>query len=103
MPITPIQPIVIPAKTLDKYWVNKIIIMAPQINAEATAFIAMQAYNDAGETSEIIKEFSIESIMQKALTNPDSNIAKAMYFLLAAIDDEYKAQNAPQPQEQTNE
>ena len=100
MPITPIQPIVIPEKTLNKYWVSEIIINAPIPNAEARASISLLPYSDNGDIGqENLKQFEIESIMQKALSNPDSNIAKAMYFLLAAIDDEYKAQNAPQPQE----
>lgn len=99
MPITPNQPIIIPEKTLTKYWVSEIIINAPVPNAEAMAGISLLPYNDNGDVgSENLKQFEIENIMQKALTNPDSNIAKAMHFLLAAIDDEYKAQNAQQTQ-----
>ncbi len=92
MPVAPIEPIVIPAKTLDKFWIKRIEINSPNINGEASAQVSMTAYNDNGETDNNTTYLEISQIMQKAMANPDSNIAKAMHFLLLSIDEEYKSQ-----------
>lgn len=95
MPVTPIEPIVIPQRTFDKFWLTHIAISSPELNGEAAASVALMPYNDLGEKAEICQSIVINNIMAKAYQNPESNIAKAMYFLIAAIDDEYKAQNSP--------
>jgi len=91
MPITPVSPIVVPQKTLDKFWIKVVRIDSPNVNGEASAYVQLVPYNDNGEFSiENVLELNIVDIMQKT-QNPDSNIAKAMYFLIAAIDDEYQS------------
>lgn len=91
MPIQPAQPLVIPEKTLDKLWAKRIVIMAPAPNGEADAEITLLPYNDTGSVAEeLTQTLNISGIMERA-KDPTSNLAKAMYFLLLAIDDEYKA------------
>ena len=92
MAIVPVTPIVIPTKTLDKYWATRVVISALEVNGEANAQICLVPYNDLGEKSESDTFIlNIDKIMEKT-QDTDSNIAKAMYFLLLAIEDEYQAQ-----------
>lgn len=102
MPIRPISAIEVPAKEFDKLWVRNIQITARMPGAEASAIVTLLPYNDSGEVSESdIIVLNIEDIMAKS-QNQDSNIAKAMYFLLLSVDDEYKAQQQveiPVPEE----
>jgi hypothetical protein len=95
MPITPTTPIVVPARTLDKLWAQRIVIMAPEPNGEAFAEVQLLPYSEAGGAvaPDLVKILDIQGIMARAVANPDSNIAKAMYYLLLAIDDIYKEQN----------
>lgn len=92
MPILTREPIVIPSKTLDKFWASRIVISALEVNGEANAQVCLVPYNDLGEKSETDTFIlNIEKIIEKS-QDQTSNIAKAMHFLLLAIDDEYKAQ-----------
>ena len=94
MPIQPSQPIVVPEKSFDKLWAKQIIIIASEPNGEAFAEIQLLPYNDNGDVAhELTQTLNVTEIMAKASADPTSNIAKAMYFLLAAIDDLYKEQN----------
>lgn len=88
MPITPLNPIVIPEKVYTKFWVKEILISSPIPNAEATASIVLTPYNETGEYADQFVQLNISNIMQKSL-DQNSNIAKAMYFILLAINDEY--------------
>jgi len=92
MPIKPKSTIEITAKSFDKLWSCSIQITAPRPGEEASACVLLLPYNDFGEVSEAdIQTLNIEGIMTKA-QDASSNMAKAMYFLLAAIDDEFNAQ-----------
>lgn len=92
MPILTKEPIVIPAKTLNKFWTSRVVISALEVGGEANAEVCLIPYNDLGEKSEAdMFILNIDKIMEKA-QDQESNIAKAMYYLLLAIDDEYKAQ-----------
>lgn len=93
MPIIRNEPLIIPEKQFDKLWACQIEISAPEISGEASARVCLLPFNDNGETNpQAVESLFIENIMQKA-QDPTSNMAKAMYFLLKAIDDEYLAQN----------
>lgn len=91
MPINAKQPIEVPAKSFNKLWASTIEISAPSPTEEAIATIKLVPFNDQGEVHFLGSEtLLVRDILSKATQNPDSNIAKAMHFLLLAIEDEYK-------------
>jgi hypothetical protein len=87
------EEIVIPEKRLNKLWVRKIDISASEPGGDAKAQIAMVPYNDEGLYSiDDSIYLNVENIAEK-VKDPKSNIAKAMYFLLASIQEEYSKEN----------
>ena len=96
MPINIKDPIIVPQKTFDKYWVCAINISAPSPLSEATAEVTFLPFNST--TGEVLATggvpMHIEEIMKKASENPQGLFAKAMYFLIAAINEEKVAQDA---------
>jgi hypothetical protein len=92
MTIFTTSPTIIPASTLDKLWASNISIQAPVPDGNATARVTLVPYNDAGVVGSKIEMLSIKDIIGKAELDPESNMAKAMHFLLLAIGDEYGAQ-----------
>lgn len=96
MPIQTYKKIEIPAQEFDKLWVCSVTISAPIPGQEASACVALLPYNDTGETCPSrVEILDIDNLISKSL-DQSSNIAKAMYFLLAAIDDEYVEKNKAQ-------
>lgn len=96
MPINISVPIQVPQKTFDKYWCRQIVIHSPIPNGEAEAVVQLLPYNDAGEShSPGVIYLRVKGIMAKAAANPEGNFAKAMHFLLAAIDEEKTVQETP--------
>ena len=83
MPIKPIEDIVVPAKTLDKLWITRLIISAPTLGGDANAEIQLLPYNDQGETGEIVG-ISINSILQEILDG-NEHLAAAYQAILNAI------------------
>lgn len=100
MPILIPTPIVVPEKQFDKYLAWQIVITTPTPQDEATAVVSLLPFNDAGETfKEGNVTMRVNNIKAKAAANPTGNMAKAMYYLLQAIDEEKQlqdAQNNPQ-------
>lgn len=92
MPIVPASPIEIPAKTYDKLWVVNVHIRAPGPTSEIGASATLVPYNAEGEIlPQRAVEINIENIRQEAENNPNSNAAKAMYFILEFINEKYLA------------
>jgi hypothetical protein len=92
MPIYAKEEITIPAKSFNKLWATQIEIYSPSPLEESSAIIRLVPLNDAGEMHLLgAQTIQVRDILTRAQANPDSNLAKAMYFLLLAIDDEYKA------------
>lgn len=96
MPILIEQPIVVPEKTFDKYWICSITINAASPTSEADASVLLLPYNgQTGETFDSgIKPLQIKDIMAKCAANPDGNFAKAMHYLIEAVNEEKEAQEA---------
>lgn len=87
------EEIVIPEKRLNKMWIRNINIAANEPGGDAVAYITMLPYNDNGEYDlEKCTYLTVEGIAEK-VKNKESNIAKAMYYLLASIEEEYKKEN----------
>lgn len=96
MPIFTKAPIELTAKTFNKYWVTRVDISSPSPLEEAQAFCILVPYNDNGEVAHSHAEtLTVNDIMQKS-QDTESNIAKAMHFLLLAINDEYIAAQGEQ-------
>jgi hypothetical protein len=90
MPINTKAPITIPAKEFTKHWVTVVEISSPSPTEEAIATCRLVPFNDDGAMAPDHTEVLIvRNIMLKS-QDPESNIAKAMYFLLAAINEEYQ-------------
>jgi hypothetical protein len=85
--------LVVPEKTFNKMWVTHINISSPVLAQDGIgANVTLTPYNDNGESlAERAVSFYIKDIGQKSL-DQNSNIAKAMYFLLESIKEEYNAQ-----------
>jgi hypothetical protein len=83
-------PITVPEKIFDKLWITQVRISSTGPGQETMAEVVLTPYNDNGQMlPEESKVFTINSIMAKAAANPTSNIAKAMHFMIAAIEEEY--------------
>ena len=97
MALTIAEPIVVPQKSFDKYWACSINISAPGPSSEVTAQVLLLPYSSTtGETyPEGILPLNITSIMEKCNADANGNFAKALFFLLAAIDEEKLSQDAP--------
>lgn len=94
MPIFAKETLQVPAKSFDKLWASVIEISSPNPVEDANAIIRLVPFNDAGEMHpQGVEVLSVKDIITRAQANPDSNLAKAMHFLLLAIEDEYKAVN----------
>jgi hypothetical protein len=92
MPIMIPTPITVPEKVFDKLWVAQVMISSPGPTQETMAEVVLTPYNEAGELlPEQSKVLSITSIMARATAFPESNIAKAMHFIIAAIEEEYQS------------
>jgi hypothetical protein len=83
MPIKPKEDIVIPAKTLDKLWIIRVVVSAPSLGGDANAEIQLMPYNDQGETGEIIG-VSINSILEE-IQNGNEQLAAAYTAIMNAI------------------
>lgn len=96
MPIDIKEPIVVPSKTFNTYWVCSVNISAPSPEAEASADVSLLPFNS--ETKEVLATgciaMRIENIMQKAVADPSGNFAKAMHFLVEAIKEEKESKDA---------
>jgi hypothetical protein len=95
MPILIKEPITIPSKTFDKYWACSINITAQTPTSEVEANLLLLPFDSkTGETHEAgIVPMKIENIMAKCAANPTGNFAKAMFYLLAAIEEEKTVQD----------
>lgn len=90
MPIIAKEEIVIPEKRFDKLWVFKLEVYAPS-EKESSATITYIPRNDAGEFyPEGAFNKSINDVYAYATANPDSNIAKAMYYIVEAAKETYE-------------
>lgn len=87
------EEIVIPEKRLNKLWVRNINIAANEPGGDAIAYITMLPYNDSGEYDvDKCTYLTVDGIADK-IKDPESNIAKAMHFLLASIEEEYNKES----------
>ena len=85
MPIQPLQPITIPAKTADVLWVSYMSVNAPSAQAPVTAFIRLAPFvsatgeviNDQAQTIEIPDLFAAAAV--------DPVLGNALNTLFAAI------------------
>lgn len=92
MPLKIKEAIIVPEKSFDKYWVASITISAPMPGHEVSARAYLLPHNDLGEVyPEGGVELAIEDISAKAAMG--GNFAKAMYFILEAINEEKEAQD----------
>jgi hypothetical protein len=94
MPILITNPITVPEKVFDKYFAESILINAIP-GGEASAQITLTPVNDSNEKyPEGSIGLNVQDIMAKIALAPTGNMAKAMFFLLAAIDEEKTSQDA---------
>jgi hypothetical protein len=86
------EEIVVTAKTLGKLWVKSFTIKSPTPNGEIHAMAQLMPYNDSGDFSkEQTKVITISNIEVKVL-DTDSNLAKAMYYMIESLKEEFAAQ-----------
>lgn len=92
------EEITIPSKSFNKMWVRRIEISPININSEINAVAVLVPYNVDGEFYEPgAVTLNIIDIVKKS-ENAESNIAKAMYYLIESINEEYMASIVPLPE-----
>lgn len=85
------EEITIPSKSFNKMWVRSIEISPINMNSEINALVVLVPYNSDGEFYEPgAITLNIVNIIQKS-EDTESNIAKAMHYLMESINQEYMA------------
>jgi len=83
-----------PVPDTDALWAIDIQIRSEPLG-DANAMIIFKAYNS--ETGAIdhehIENMKVDSLMALIQSEPEGNMAKAYYFLVLAMKDEYERQN----------
>ena len=80
------QPLVVPAKTFDKIWVEAISISAPSPDQDATAIVRLRRFQTIDGVSECEQEsqkIEVNGILSLAETDPE--LAAAVGSLMAYI------------------
>lgn len=68
------DPLVIPAQSLDKIWVEVIEIFAPSPSEDATAIVRLRRFGTDGGVTHVAPDtykIEIEDLLQKAADDPD--------------------------------
>ena len=85
MPINAKVPLVRPALTLDKFWIQSLRITANEVGGEANGEVVLVPYNDDGEKdygrTKIINFYNILS----AIAGGDAILAQAFGGIMAAV------------------
>jgi hypothetical protein len=82
MPLQPKDPIVVPAKTLDKLWILRLEINAPTLGGDANVSVQLLPYNDQGETGEVFV-VNFHNILQE-IDNGHPYLSNAFEAILTA-------------------
>lgn len=87
----PIQaaPIVVPAKTLDKYWVHSFAVGTTGVNGNAFLRSSLLPYNDSGDVG---AEISLEAINVFVETAIDQDAAQIFGLVMAYVEKKAKQQ-----------
>lgn len=86
--IQPSQPVVIPAKVYDKFWVEEVIISAPNVNGDATGRVLLKKFGVFDGLAEMMPGdngtwITIENLLSK--TESDNDLANIVQSLLLYI------------------
>lgn len=98
MPITNIQPIIIPAsseKTFDSVWIKRVVINTPTPSGRSFAEILVCPYStqDQSTLDNQAKRLEVPNVLEQAQTNP--KIAAAMQAIIEAVDSIMNEQSQP--------
>lgn len=87
MPINAKNPIIIPAATLDKFWIQRLVITAPEVGGDANAEITLIPYNNSGAKDytqpKVIKFHNILS----EIAAGNVKLAQAFGAIMEAVQD----------------
>lgn len=86
--IQPAEPTIIPAKTYDQFWVEEVIISAPDVNGDATGRVKLKKFGIFDGVAEFMPGDSgvwiiINNLLSK--TSEDSDLANIVQLLLLYI------------------
>ena len=88
MPITA-DPIIIPSKTLDKFWVHSLAIGTTGVNGAALLNCSLLPYNDTGDVGTEI-QLDIIDVFEQVTVDPDA--AQIFALFMAYVEKKAKEQ-----------
>ncbi len=94
MALKPKEAIVIPSKTLDKLWLQRLEIQAFELGGEAHATVRVLPYNDQGATGESFN-VNMDNIMARIAAG-DAKLAAAFQTILTAVQYEIDPNFVPE-------
>jgi hypothetical protein len=97
MPLQPKDPIVVPAKTLDKLWVIRIEINAPSLGGDANVAVQLLPYNDQGETGEVFA-VNFHNVLEE-IEGGNELLANAFEAIMTAVQYKLTPEAFEEPEE----